>query len=103
MIFKDEEQRLEFHSANSILQILVHDFESLCFEHGVQVELVEFVSAYAVTVHAGLRDEAALFLVDMFNDRYARHGGQQTLSLVNLELGIFQLHADYARNFKALT
>lgn len=103
MIFKDEEQRLEFHSANSILQMLVHNFESLCFEHGVQVELIEFVSAYAVTVHAGLRDEAALFIVELFNARYPRQDKQETLSLVDLELGIFQVFADYSRNFKDLT
>lgn len=103
MIFKDEEQRKEFHSSNSILQMLVHNFESLCFEHGVQVELVEVRSDYAVTVHAGLKDEAALYLVDQFNSLYERSDRQESLSLVNLELGIFQVFADSSRSFKTLT
>lgn len=101
MNFADEETRLEFHKANTYMQLLSHAFESLCFSYAIQVELMELVDEYSVLLVAKLGEEASDAILEKFNTLYGRTD-EDSLYLINPEEGIWLLHGDNGKSLKNL-
>lgn len=102
MNFVDEEERLAFHKANTYMQLLAQTFESLCFEYGIQVTVIEVIDSNNAVIGAALEDDAALAVLDKFNKLYGRTRNDPSLHLLDAEDSLWLVHGDEGKNLKNL-
>lgn len=102
MNFVDEETRLEFHKANTLMQMLAQAFETHCFGFGVQVTVIELLDEYSAVLGAALDNDAALAVLANFNSLYGRTEGDATLHLLSAEDDLWLIHGDLGKSLKHL-
>ena len=99
MIFADEETEHAYDKSNKFMQALVSSFEAMCFEYGEEMIVIELKSDYCVVLGCDLSYDVSYHLHERFNALYRRQDVRyETLSLIDPELGIWNIYADSGKN-----
>lgn len=104
MLFADESTRLEFHKANTMMQMLAQAFESMCFHYAVQVKIMSVLDENSALVEAKLSDDVILDVLGRFNNLYGRVENDPSLHWLDEGEGdfLFIIHGDEGANLKNL-
>ncbi len=102
MIFANEEIRIEFHKANTMMQMLAQTFESMCFSYGVQVKVINVLDEHSALLEANLKPEFITDVLVRFNAMYGRIEADPSLHLLEQDDNLFIIHGDVGSNLKNL-
>lgn len=102
MLFDNEEERLEFHKANSIMQALAGAFEALCFSYGIQVRLYELRNENNAILKVPLKPEALTELECIMNNNYPRIDKIPSAHVIDLDNGLISIYGVSGKDLSTL-
>lgn len=92
MNFMDEDTRDRFHQdVNSLTQMICHMFESFCYQHGMQAEVIDLDNEEVIMGAPEADSATASAICSKINIQFKRKDTGKVCKLHNLDYGLFSI------------